>query len=148
MEAWSEAADDRWWDQKLSRIFTIGISYHHPTCPGRGIWQCRKFLKSVLLPLKSGLPVPGVVCFVIMLHFMLHSTLKMALFCPPGTAAARPAYHAKSPCRSSLSANLQGFPLHGAYGIRTHGLLNAIQTRSQLRQCPIFCFSALFLSRA
>ena len=26
---------------------------------------------------------------------------------------------------------------NGAYGIRTHGLLNAIQTRSQLRQCPI-----------
>ena len=25
---------------------------------------------------------------------------------------------------------------NGAYGIRTHGLLNAIQARSQLRQCP------------
>ena len=29
------------------------------------------------------------------------------------------------------------FIFNGAYGIRTHGLLNAIEARSQLRQCPI-----------
>jgi hypothetical protein len=42
---------------------------------------------------------------------------------------------------------LQGMVLCGPSGIRTHGLLNAIETRSQLRYGPILSNGWLFYSQ-